>query len=158
MAEIVETTEQPKKSSFWNDLSSGFWFPVIFSIGSSILRNGFGVYAPIAWIIWGAITICICYRIEPKPKIGFIKHFLLVESGLIVMIIALWYAPQWLSSVMPEFWAYTLPAVPVFIAAYFIRPLFGNGKSVNFLWWIIGSVALAALFGYFISGAPESKN
>ena len=158
MEKIAETTEQPKKPSIWKDFWSGFWFPIIFILGSSIFRKGFGFYAPAVWIVWGAITICICYRIEPKPKVGFIKYFLFIETGLIVFVLALWFAPKFLRATMPEFWAYTLPAIPVFIAAYFVRPFLGDGKRGNFLWCLVGSVALAALFGWFISGAPESKN
>lgn len=149
----LQPTKELKKPSFL----SGVWFPVIFSFGSTILRHGFGVYAPTAWIVWGAITICICYAIEPNPKIVFIKHFIAAELCLIILVVTNWFVPQMLRSTIPEFWAYALPIAAVSLATYFVLPLFGVGRRYNFWWWLIGSVVFAGLFGWLISSAPESK-
>jgi len=144
MQEIAETTEQPKKSSFW----SGFWFPAVFGFSSSIFREF--VSLPVAWFLAGILGSCISYVALPKPRIGIVKYFAFIQTVLLVTFFAIWLVPPLFQTFMPAFWAYALPLLLLANAIYFVPPLDGSKRGA---WWkhFLGSLVAAALFGWFLS-------
>ena len=146
MAEEIRKSSEDKKTFAWGN----FWWIVLFSFGSSILRE-MGVYPSIAWIGWGTVVNIVSYWLPPNPKESFIKWFVTMETLLIGFVVIVWFIPKLLREIIPIFLAYGLPALVFFMSIYFIPPLQGNKKRSGFLKWVIGCCIFALLFGWFIS-------
>ncbi|HEX9963320.1 MAG TPA: hypothetical protein VGB00_20480 [Pyrinomonadaceae bacterium] len=142
--EIAEKTGKKQKSSFW----SGFWFPVVFSFSSGILRGYVSIFT--AWILAGLLATFISYFAESETKAGFVKYFLYIQACMLAALAALRLIPHQLREVIPEFWAYAVPALLLFNAFYFVPPL--DGSSRGAWWkWVLGSFLFAGLYGWAMS-------
>lgn len=144
MSEIAETTEQPKKSSFW----SSFWFPAMFGASSSIFREFFSL--PMAWFLAALLASYINYFALPKPRITVVKYLALIQAILVTTFLAIWYVPPMLQTVMPAFWAYAFPAVLLVNAIYFVPPLDGSKRGAWWKWFL-GSLVIVSLFAWLLS-------
>ncbi len=142
---MVEISEKPKElpqeSESWNGLPSSILFVSIWLI----LRNIVSV--PVAWLIAIAITSCVDYRMMPKPNFSFLKYFVVMQAWAIAAVVAIWFIPQQLQQVLPQFWAYTLPALLFFNIIYFVPPLEGGKRETAWWKWALGSFGFAILVG-----------
>ena len=145
MEKIAELTEQSQKSSFW----SGFWFPAVFGFSSSIFREFVSFHA--AWFLAGILASFVSYVALPKPRVGIVKYFVFIQVCLLVTLVAIWFVPPLLQSIMPAFWAYALPALLLGNAIYFVPPLDGSKRDTAWWKWFLGSLVFAGFFGWFLS-------
>lgn len=153
MVEETEKSSEAQKPSAWGE----FGAVALFLFGSSILR-AMGVYAPVAWIAWGAVVNVIAYWIPPRPKVSFTKWFVTMELVIVAGVICLWFIPRFLREWMPAAMAYGLPFLLFTIPMYFIPNLYNGRKRGSLLKWVIGCCVFAVLFGLLVSVVPEGKN
>jgi hypothetical protein len=147
MSEIAETNEKSKESipesRFWR----GVWFPLLIGFFSPILQRYFSL--PTTLIIISTIASFLSYFTPPKPKINFVKFFLIMQAVMLAAAFGIWLLPQQLEKAMPVFWAYFLPALLLFNAAYFVPPLDGRKREAHWK-WILTSFLLALFYALAI--------
>ncbi len=103
-------------------------------------------------ILAGVVSAGGGYFTLPKPRPGFVKFFLYEMAVLAAVLAALWLVPEALAKIMPEFWAYSLPALLLFNTAYFLPPLIGSRIERGAWWkWLLGSLLFAGIYGWAIS-------
>lgn len=145
MEEIAETIKQPQKSSFWNDYS----FPIVFGFCSPMFRE----FLPqiLAWILAGIFASFVSYFTLPKPRVGIIKYLAVIQVGLFIVFLAIWFVPLKLQNIIPTFWSYFLLILFLGNALYFVPPLDGNRREMVWWKWSFGSMVLAVIFSYILS-------
>lgn len=125
-----------------------FWLLLLMNISARALHDLSPLTRPQSFVLAYGLGTILAYWRTPKPREGFLRWTLKVVGLFLNFYFGLVSVPESLRGVLPDAWAFGLPAFGFLLALHIVPPLLKVGRDYPFWQWLLFSAALAALWGW----------